>query len=208
MNIRLRGPALALLAGCALLAMPAPARCNQLATGSIEFSPAVSFTHSNMKREGYGNVDTFTRLEITPTIGYCLSQHYEVTGGVMTRHESTNGVSDTNLGAVAGLTYNFSARSTLIPYASLGFGALFYDGFSFDNTAVLAPMLTGGVRVLVGSSASVNATLGYQHESNAQGEFGASANRLVAGVGVSLFPWQAGHGARASEDAGKGGGRR
>jgi len=32
--------------------------------------------------------------------------------------------------------------------------------------------------------------MGYQHESNAQGEFGASSNRLVAGVGVSVFPWR------------------
>jgi len=159
--------------------------------GTIEFSPSVSYTHWNMKREGYGNVDTFTKLEITPTLGYCVSDHYEVTGGFMTRHESQNGTSDTALGATAGLTYNFSPQGGFIPFASLGFGALFYDGFSLNDTAVLAPMLTGGVRVLVGSSASVNASLGYQHESNAQGEFGASSNRLVAGVGVSLFPWRA-----------------
>jgi hypothetical protein len=190
MKIRLIGSALlVLLAATVTPAASAPARTSQLSAGSIEFSPSVAFTHSNMKREGYGNVDTFTRLEITPTIGYCLSQHYEVTGGVMTRHESTNGVSETNLGAIAGLTYNFSGQGTLVPYASLGFGALFYNGFSLNDTAVLAPMLTGGVRVLVGSSASVNANIGYQHESNAQGEFGASANRLIAGVGVSLFPW-------------------
>jgi len=157
--------------------------------GTIEFSPSVTYTHWNMKRQGYGNVDTFTKLEITPTLGYCVSDHYEVTGGFMTRHESTNGTSDTALGATAGLTYNFSSQGGFIPFASLGFGALFYDGFSFNNTAVLAPILTGGMRVLVGSSASVNASLGYQHESNAQGEFGASSNRLVAGVGVSLFPW-------------------
>jgi hypothetical protein len=158
--------------------------------GTIEFSPSVTYTHWNMKREGYGNVDTFTKLEITPTLGYCVSNHYEVTGGFMTRHESQNGTSETALGATAGLTYNFSPQGGFIPFASLGFGALFYDGFSFNNTAVLAPMLTGGMRVLVGSAASVNASLGYQHESNAQGEFGASSNRLVAGVGVSLFPWR------------------
>ena len=158
--------------------------------GTIEFSPSVTYTHWNMKRQGYGNVDTFTKLEITPTLGYCVSDHYEVTGGFMTRHESQNGVSDTALGATAGLTYNFSPQGGFIPFASVGFGALFYDGFSFNNTAVLAPVLTGGMRVLVGSSASVNASLGYQHESNAQGEFGASSNRLVAGVGVSLFPWR------------------
>jgi len=158
--------------------------------GTIEFSPSVTYTHWNMKRQGYGNVDTFTKLEITPTLGYCVSDHYEVTGGFMTRHESQNGTSETALGATAGLTYNFSPQGGFIPFASLGFGALFYDGFSFNNTAVLAPILTGGMRVLVGSAASVNASLGYQHESNAQGEFGASSNRLVAGVGVSLFPWR------------------
>ena len=44
--------------------------------GSIEFSPTVSFSHQNFKREGYGNVETTTRLDIAPTIGYCLSNHY------------------------------------------------------------------------------------------------------------------------------------
>ncbi len=198
MKIRLPGSALVLLWGAAVLALPSSGRCAPLAAhhaarsiapGSIEFSPLVSFSHSNTKRQGYGNVDTFTRLELTPTVGYCVSSHYEVTGGFMTRHESQNGASQTALGATAGLTYNLSPRGGVIPYGSLGFGALFYDGFSLNNTAVLAPMLTGGVRVLVGSTASVNANLGFQHESNAQGEFGVSVNRLVAGVGVSLFPW-------------------
>jgi len=190
MKIRMLGSALVPLAAAAILALPGVAQCSQIAQGSVEFSPTVSFSHSNVKREGYGNVDKFTKLDITPTIGFCVSNHYEVTGGFMTRHESTNGVSETALGATAGLTYNFSPRGGVIPYASLGFGALFYDGFSMNDTAVLAPVLTGGVRVLVGSMASVNANLGYQHDSNAQGEFGVSENRLIAGVGVSLFPWQ------------------
>src|SRR5262245_30705735 len=165
------------------------AGANQISAGSIEFSPSVSCSHSNMKREGYGNVDTSTRLDITPTIGYCISNHYEVSGGVMTRHQSTNGNSETALGATAGIQYNFSPHGTVIPFLGLGFGTLFYDGFSLDNTAVLAPMLSGGIRVLVGSSASVNMSLGFQHEDNAEGEPGVSANRLIAGVGVSLFPW-------------------
>jgi hypothetical protein len=189
MKIRSIGSALA-LAAAAWLSGAGEARGSQIATGSIEFAPSVSFSHTNMKREGYGNVDTFTKLDITPTIGYCVSDHYEVTGGFMTRHESSNGVSETALGATAGLMYNFSPQGGLIPYASVGFGALFYDGFSLNDTAVLAPMLTVGVRVLVGSTASVNANLGYQHESNALGEFGVTENRLLAGVGVSLFPWQ------------------
>jgi len=162
---------------------------SQLSEGSIEFSPSVSFSHQNFKREGYGNVETSTRLDITPTVGFCVSRHYEVTGAFLTRHQSVNGNSDTALGASAGLTYNFNAAGNVIPYASVGFGALFYGGFALDETAVLAPMVAGGIRVLVGSTASVNMSLGYQHESNADGEFNASANRVLAGVGVSVFPW-------------------
>ena len=179
------------------LAVPtAPARgassavgAGRIAAGSIEFAPTVTFSHQNFRREGYGNVETSTQLTASPTLGFCVSDHWEVLGGFLTRHESVNGSSDTALGATAGLTYNFSPQGAFIPFASLGFGALFYDGFSMDDTAVLAPMLTGGVRVLVGPSASVNMSLGYQHESNANGEFQASANRVLAGVGVSLFPW-------------------
>lgn len=179
------------LCTAALNMAPAGATANQLSTGSIEFAPTVSFSHQNFKREGYGNVETTTRLDIAPTIGYCLSNHYEVTAAFLTRHQSANGTSDTALGASAGLLYNFSSQGSVTPFVGVGFGALFYDGFSFDETAVLAPILTGGIRVLVGSNASVNMSLGYQHESNADGEFQASANRLVAGVGVSLFPWRA-----------------
>ncbi len=175
----------------ALVAAPIPGAADQLSPGSIEFAPTVSFSHQNFKREGYGNVETSTRLDVTPTVGFCVSRHYEVTGAILARHTSDNGNSDTALGASAGVIYNFSAKGQLIPFASLGFGALFYDGFSFDETAVLAPTVGAGMRCLVGSNASINFSLGYQHESNANGEFNADANRVVAGVGVSLFPWQA-----------------
>jgi len=160
------------------------------ARGAVEFTPSVSFTHQNFKREGYGNIDRFTQLNISPTVGYYVSDRYEILGGFLVRHESVNGNSDTSLGATAGLQYNFPRQGNVIPFVSAGFGALFYDGFSLNDTAVLAPMITGGMRVPVGERASVNMSLGYQHESNANGEFNASANRLVASVGVSLFPWR------------------
>jgi len=182
--------ALFALALAAIAATPNSAAAAQIAPGSIEFAPTVSYSYSNLKREGYGNVDTFSELNATPLIGYCVSDHFEVNGGMLVRHQSTNGDSQTGFGATAGVTYNFSRQGNLIPFGSVGFGSLFYDGFTLDNTAVLFPTISGGARVLVGSSASVNMALGYQHESNANGEFNASANRLLASVGVSLFPWQ------------------
>jgi len=171
-------------------AVGAPAFAGTSLRGSVEFTPSVNFTHQNFKREGYGNVDRFTQLNMAPTIGYYVSDRYEVTGGFLVRHESVNGSSDTSLGATAGLQYNFPQQGGVVPFVNAGFGALFYDGFSLSDTAVLAPMIAGGIRVPVGTSASVNMSLGYQHESNANGEFNASANRLLASVGVSLFPWR------------------
>jgi hypothetical protein len=110
-----------------------------------------------------------------------------VTGAALVRHTSSNGNSDTGLGAKGGVLYNFAPRGGMIPFAGAGFGVLFNSGFTFDDTAVLFPDLTAGARVLVGSSASVNFSLGYQHESDGH----VKVNRLVSQVGVSLFPWRA-----------------
>ncbi|MEK7348526.1 MAG: hypothetical protein AABZ94_06610 [Candidatus Eisenbacteria bacterium] len=189
MKIRLKSLVAAGAIAAVSLVSGAFAHAGQVGRGSVEFAPSVSFMHQNFKREGYGNVDRFTQLNVAPTIGYFVSDRYEVTGGFLIRHESVNGDSDTSLGATAGVQVNFARQGSVVPFVSAGFGALFYDGFSMNDTAVLAPMIAGGVRVPVGERASVNMSLGYQHEANANGEFNASANRLVAGVGVSLFPW-------------------
>ncbi|HEY3215017.1 MAG TPA: hypothetical protein VGK93_00855 [Candidatus Eisenbacteria bacterium] len=186
MNIRRLAEVLALPIAVALV-LPRLATANQVSAGSIEISPKVSFNHSNLKREGYGNVDTFTEFDFTPTVGFCFNNHFEATGGAIVRHQSVNGTTDTALGVLAGVTYNFSPQGGLIPFAGLGFGTLFYDGFTFNDTAVLAPSLTGGIRLLVGDAGSVNLSLGYEHETDGS----VTTNRMVAGVGVSLFPWRA-----------------
>ena len=185
MNIRRLAEVLALPIAVALV-FPRVAAATQVSGGSIELSPKVSFSHSNLKREGYGNVDTFTEFDFTPTAGFCFTDHFEATGGAIVRHQSLNVTSETALGFLAGFLYNFSPQGGMIPFAGLGFGTLFYDGFTFNDTAVLAPSLTGGIRLLVRDAASVNLSLGYEHETDGQ----VSTNRMVAGVGVSLFPWR------------------
>ena len=146
----------------------------------------MSFSHSNLKREGYGNVDRFTEFQFTPTVGFCFTDRFEATTALAIRHASQNGDGETALGVQAGFLYNFPTQGQLIPFAGVGFGVLFYDGFTFNDTAVLAPDLTGGVRILVGSAGSVNLRVSYQHESDGH----VSMNRLLGGVGVSLFPWK------------------
>ena len=105
---------------------------------------------------------------------------------MLVRHEAVNDAHATALGASAGMTYNFASKGMVIPFGAVAFGTLFNSGFTFDNTSVLAPVLTGGVRVLVGSAGSVNLSLGYEHETDGH----VSVNRLVSAVGVSVFPWR------------------
>jgi hypothetical protein len=166
---------------------PTRARAGQTSAGSIELTPTISFSHSNLKREGYGDVDTSTQLDVTPGVGVCLTDHWEVTGAALVRYLDSNGSSDTGLGMRAGVLYNFDRRGSVIPFAGAGFGVLFNSGFTFDDTAVLFPDLTAGVRLPVGSAASVNLSLGYQHESDGH----VKVNRVVSQIGVSLFPWRA-----------------
>lgn len=61
-----------------------------------------------------------------------------------------------------------------------------------------APRLLTRAPIASRSRSTLGATAGltynlsrhYQHESNADGEFNASANQILASVGVSLFPWR------------------
>ena len=163
-----------------------PTAAQQLVPGAVEISPRVSFSHWNVKREGYGNVDSFTHLEFTPTVGFCLTAHHEMTVGVAIQHEAQNGAGNTRLGAVTGYQYNFVARGGAIPYAGIGLGANFGEGFTFDGSSLLAPVLAGGMRLLVGSAGSVNLGLSYVHETDNH----VSTNRMAVAAGVSLFPWR------------------
>ena len=107
-----------------------------LTSGAIELTPNVSFNHSSTKREGYGNVDTFTRFDFTPTVGFCLTDRFEATSGVTLRHVRDNDNHQTGLGFTAGLLYNFPSQGTMIPFAGAGFGAVFNDGFRSEERRV------------------------------------------------------------------------
>jgi hypothetical protein len=88
-----------------------------------------------------------------------------------------------------GLTVSFRS-GTLAPYLRASVGFLDYSG---DNTMRyernrLFPMLEGGARVMVGNAASVNFTVGFQHQSHPGGNTAFEADAVLLGVGVSIFP--------------------
>jgi hypothetical protein len=77
-----------------------------------------------------------------------------------------------------------------VPFVRGSVGFLLNSGDLYvdDATTVIAPLLEGGLRVMVGRSASVNFVVGYLHRTNAFGVQDQTINSVTLGVGVSVFP--------------------
>ena len=97
--------------------------------------------------------------------------------------------SATSIGLTGGVQYNFVSGGRVVPYlrSALGFVNNSRDVPGIETTFI-APLLQGGLRWLVGSSASINYGLGYRHQLNVQGTRGLSADTFSLEIGLSIFP--------------------
>jgi hypothetical protein len=185
---------LVLLLAAALLLLPCAASAAALDKGSVEVEGSAGFEHSGYTSSGT-SVGTVTRIDGEVGGAYSLSRLVQLGGGLLLSHysESPEGeasFTSTGYGASADVTLNFKTPSGLIPFvrAGLGFENFTGDGYEDAKTATLAPMLRAGVRFLVGDSGSINLSLAYRHETNANGSKDLDANRFGIAVGLSLFP--------------------
>ena len=91
--------------------------------------------------------------------------------------------------------------NTLVPFvgAGLGFSSLSPGGGASSITTTVIPIVEGGVRCLVGNSASINFLARYQHESSKIGGQTFSPNAFGIQVGLSVFPSGFGSGGGASK---------
>jgi hypothetical protein len=180
-------PALGL---CAVLASPVPAA--SLTKGTVEFETSLDLSHTTYSASA---INSFTNFAGTLGAGYSLTPMIQLGGGVLIGHQSQESDSlgslgFTSYGASGDVTLNFATPNNLLPFvrAGVGFENFTGDGFAGAKTALIAPYLRAGVRVLVGNSASVNASVAYRHVINADGEDGVDANALSFAVGLSIFP--------------------
>ena len=98
--------------------------------------------------------------------------------------------SATAFGMTGGVTLNFPAQGDLVPFIGAGAGFVAYSGdaYSGATTTAIAPFVRGGIRVMVGSSASVNFGVAYDHQTNALGVKDLDGNEFGLDVGISLYP--------------------
>jgi hypothetical protein len=153
--------------------------------GALEVSPSAAFRYASY----FSNGDNFsaTTLNLDAFVGYFVTDRVELGGSALVSYVSFSG-SRTAAGMSGGLTFNFRSGN-LAPYlrASVGFQAYDYD-FGGSETNHLFPMLEGGARVMIGSTASVNFAVVFQHQSHPDGSTTLEADTILLGVGVSIFP--------------------
>jgi hypothetical protein len=181
---------LALALGAALLS-PA-ARAASLTKGTLELETSVDLTHSAFTSSP---VNSTTYFSGSVGAAYSVTSLLQVGGAVDLAHfgqesDSLGSFSDNAYGASADLTANFPTPNNLIPFvrAGVGFETFSGDTYARTTTSVIAPYVRAGVRVLVGNSASVNLSLTYRHETNADGNKGEGANVVGLSAGLSIFP--------------------
>ncbi len=184
--------ALALVASCAL--PPSHAVAAALDKGTVEVEGSVSFDHASFSHSGE-KAGTETHFDGTVGAAYSLTRMFQVGGGLLLSTSSFSDVvgssfSNHAIGGSVDVTANFKTVSGLVPFVRVGAGALGFGGDAYTDakTSILAPMVRAGVRVLVADAGSINLSVAYRHETNADGVNGDDANRFGLAVGISLFP--------------------
>ena len=164
-----------------------------LSKGTVELVPTLNFSRSSYSFQN-SDAGSITTLVGSGRLGYCLSDRVEVDGGLLINHLSvddpgTGSENATSFGLTGGVTLNFATSGNTVPFLRLGLGVLSNSGeLTGDETTFLAPVLEGGLRLMIGSASSVNFGVFYQHESDALGQNDLSANTLGLLIGVSVFP--------------------
>jgi hypothetical protein len=166
-----------------------------LEKGTVELQTNASFVHSSYSSSGE-HIGNTTLVNVAAGVGYCVSSLFEIDGGLQVVHtsadvEGVGSISATAFGATGGVTLNLPlASESVVPFVSAGLGVLTFsgDGYSNSETALTAPYVRAGLRVLVGPMASVNFGLAYAHQTNAEGVKDLDNNQLGLSVGISIFP--------------------
>ena len=164
-----------------------------LESGTIELGVDAMMLHSSYTYDGE---DVATRTDVTLALGlgYCVTNLVELKGGLtFTRASVDPEVGDSSsasaFGALAGVALNFGSDGPVVPYVQGSIGILTYGGDAYEDpeASLILPRVTGGVRFLVGDSASVNCGAFWQRLSNAEGVEDLDASQFGLTIGTSLL---------------------
>lgn len=170
-----------------LFASAALADGSTTSPGTLEISTTVAFNRSSFSPNGGGDSWTDTHLNAAAGVGRVMTPNLSLDGALLVQHRALGGNGQNGAGLSLGGTWNFEPQARLLPFLSLGLGALNYFGPGGPDKALLAPMVRMGFRTMFTAQHSLNVSLGYQHEVNSESAVGGSQNVFDMGIGVSMF---------------------
>ena len=166
----------------------------ELPKGTVELSTTGSFSHQSMSMDGTDAGST-TNMNLEGEVGYSLTRNLSLAGGLVFQHagisdEAGESASASAYGPQVGARWNFATNSSIVPWVEGMFGVLAYGGDAGEGaeTTLLLPSVGGGVRWLLGETASVNFSGNFVRQQNAAGVDQLNSNDIRFGVGLSVFP--------------------
>jgi len=164
--------------------------------GSVEIAPSAAYAYNKLSFRGNDD-GAVTGAFVDVLVGYYVTDMIQVGGSVLVEHSSIDpppgaGATSTrsSFGLDAGVQVNFPASGNVVPFvrAAAGFASNSGSGAFGTESTILAPIVAGGIRWMVGDAGSVNMGVAFRHEINAFGVKDEDANVFRVFVGVSLFP--------------------
>jgi hypothetical protein len=171
--------------GFAACMVAAPASAGTLGKGASEIQGSAGLQTVSVSGS------SVTQISLDAFYGWCIDEHWEFGPEVSVASLSGGGSTQSDFGANGLAVYNFALNgNTLVPFvgAGLGFSSFSPGGGGSSITTTVIPIVEGGVRCLMGSSASINFLARYQHESMKEGGVTISPNEFGIQVGLSVFP--------------------
>lgn len=179
---------------CVLACLFVPALAiARIGAGDIELGGRLSFSHTGYSVDG-DDVLATTALEFQPSIGYFTSDLFEIGGSVFLRYTSFDpdageSASATVFGIGPDIYFNFNNDGPVVPFIGLSCAIVLFDGEGYgDETGLILPSFSAGIRAQIGDSASFNLGASYAHGINPDGVDEASSNSLGLFAGFSVFP--------------------
>jgi len=171
----------------------APALAGGIEQGTVELVTNTGFNYSSYS-DNQDNGLTITNLRFGGAVGYFFTHIMELQVGMLVNHlaydpDGGESSSTTDTGMGMAVVANFPTESSVEPFFGAGISFVAHGGDvgGGDKMTLNAPVVTGGLRFLVGNSASINLGVSYEHQTNALGYEDVSANVIMFDLGVSAF---------------------
>ena len=186
--------AISVVFGVMLIVLGSTAMAAELTKGTVEFTTAGAFSYQSYSYDGT-DLGSETTVNVAGEAAYSVTNHVALSGGLVFQHdgnspEGVDGTNQSSFGPQAGVRYHFTTSSNIVPFVEGKLGLLAYTGDGYDDasTTLWLPSVGGGMRVMIGESASVNFLGSFVHQRNAGGVEDVSSNDVRFGLGISVFP--------------------